>query len=112
MLELGNGERGQRSAVTLADAAVDDRLSRLGRQIEQPQRVADGDPALADLAGDRLVRQSEPIDELAVGEGGVDRVQILSLEVLDERELERVRAVADVADDRRNGAQARQPCGP
>ena len=67
-LQLGDGDRRQRAPVALADAALDDGLACLRGEVEQAQGVADGDPALADLAGDRLVGQTESIDQLAVGE--------------------------------------------
>ena len=62
--------------MALADPPVSDRLAGLRREIEQPQGVADRNPALADLACDRLVSEAEPIDQLAIRERGLDRVQV------------------------------------
>ena len=46
--------------------------------------------ASPDALGDSLLGEPELLDELPVGEGLVDRVEIGALDVLDERELELV----------------------
>ena len=61
--------------------------------------------------GDLVLAEAELVDELAVGVCGLDRVEILALEVLDERELELV-AVGELADDRRDAFEAGGLRGP
>ena len=55
-------------------------------------------------------RERELVDELAVGARRLDRVEVLALEVLDERELELL-AIGELADDRRDALQAGEPRG-
>ena len=45
-----------------------------------------------------------PIDQLAIALRLLDRIQILTLDILDQRDLGRSRII-DLADDRRNGMQ-------
>ncbi len=59
-------------------------------QLEQPQEVRHRRPLLADTLRDLLLRQSELFVELVIGVRLFDRVQVLTLDVLDERDLERV----------------------
>ena len=58
-----------------------------------------------------LLGEAELVDELPVGARRLDRVEVLALEVLDERELELL-AVGELADDRRDPLEAGQPGGP
>ena len=55
--------------------------------------------------GDVVLAEAELVDELPVGVGRLDRVEVLALEVLDERELELL-AVGELADDRRDPLEA------
>ena len=58
--------------------------------------------------GDVFLRQVELVGEAAIGERFFDRVQILALDVFDQRHLEQRLLLArrDVADDDRNAQQA------
>ena len=61
---------------------------------------------LPDPAGQLLVRQPEVLDELLVGAGLLEGVEVLAVEVLDQRLLDAVH-IRRLADDRRDGGQAR-----
>ena len=92
--------------VAARDGGLDGRV-----EVEQAQRVGDRRARPPDPVGDCSWREPELVDELAVGEGGLDRVEVLALEVLDERELELL-AVGELADDRRDPVQAGRDRGP
>ena len=55
--------------------------------------------------GDVVLGEPELVDQLAVGVGRLDRVEVRALEVLDERELELV-AIGELADDGRDALEA------
>ena len=70
--------------------------------------VRDRRAVLADRRRDLFLRQLEFVGEPAIGERFVDRVQILALDVLDERHLEQrlLLPARDVADDDRHAQEA------
>ena len=76
-----------------------------GCEVEQAERVRDGRARLADALGDVLLGEPELVDQLAVGQRLVDRVEVRALQVLDERDLELV-AVGELADERRDPLEA------
>ena len=57
-------------------------------QLQQPDVVGDRRAVLADGVGDLLLRQVELVGEPPVGERLFDRVEVLALDVLDERDRE------------------------
>ena len=92
----------------LGERGLDRRARSSSRSV-----LATVDAGPADPRGDLLVGVAELVDELPVGERGLDRVEVLALEVLDERELELL-VVGELADDRRDPLQAgrdRRPAG-
>src|SRR2546430_17625042 len=94
--------------MALADAAFEDRvLERLGSR-EGPQRVRHCGTGLAKALGHLLLREIVGLHEELVGACRLDRVEIRSLEVLDEGELEPVLDV--VADDGRDRLHSGEPC--
>ena len=82
-----------------------------GCELEQSQRVGDDSAALADFGGGGLLRELELLDELRVAEGFLDGVEVLALEVFDEREFHH-RAVIGLADDDGNGLKTEELRGP
>ena len=76
-----------------------------GDEVEQPERVRDGRARPADATGDLFVGEPELVDEPAEALGRFDRVEVLALQVLDQRDLE-LRAVVELADDRRDPLEA------
>ncbi len=74
-------------------------------EVEETQGVRHGRPRSPDPGRDGLVAVAELVDELSVRQRGLDRVEILSLEVLDERELELL-VVGELSDDRGDPVQA------
>ena len=61
---------------------------------------------LVDDLAELFLGMAIKIDQLLVGVGLLDRVQILALDILDQRELGR-RRIVDVADDRRDRVELR-----
>ena len=66
-------------------------LDRRG-QLKQAQGVGDGHPAAADPGRQLLVGQAEILDQLLVGTGLLERVEVLAMKVLDQGLLDAVRA--------------------
>ena len=84
---------------------LDPRLHlRLERQ--EPHGVGDRRALLAELLGDRLLREPELLDEALVGPRSLHRIEILALEVFDQRHLHRL-GIRGQANDGRNFFQAR-----
>ncbi len=81
------------------------------RQGQQAQGVGDRHPALADPAGDLVVGEPEVVDQLLVAGCLVEGVEVLAVEVLDERLLHHGEVVG-LADDGRDGVEARSMTGP
>ena len=79
-------------------------LHRL-RQLEQAERVGDMRPALADHLAELALAVAVLVDELLVADRLLERVEVRALDVLDDREFERL-LVADVMDDDRHLVQA------
>ena len=82
------------------------------RQPQQPHVVGDRRAILADGVGDLLLRQVEFVGEPAIGQRFLDRIQILALDVLDQRDGQQP-VLGNVADDDRHleeaGALRRAP---
>ena len=76
--------------------------------LQQPHEVRDRRAILADRRGDVFLLQVEFVGEAAVGERLFDRVQVLALDVFDQRHLEQRLLLArrDVAHDDRHAQQA------
>ena len=58
------------------------------RQLEQAQRVGHHGAALADLGRHFFLRELKLLDELRVALRLFDRVEVLALEILDQRQFE------------------------
>src|SRR5690606_26736532 len=95
----------QRAGVAGRDDALDDGVADLLWRIEQAQRVGDGRAALTDASRDLLLGQPELPDELAISQGLLNRVEVGSLDVLDEGDLQRLHS-RDLANDDRHLGQA------
>ena len=80
-------EREQRPGVAHVHGVVTQTQLHLGGQFEQAQEVGDCGALLADALAQALLRQVILIDEFAQGERDFDGVQVLALDVLDERHL-------------------------
>ena len=84
------------------------------RQPEQPNRVGDRRSALADTGGHLVVRELEVLDQLLERRRFLERRQVLTMQVLDERLLDRTEVVGG-PDDGRDGRQTgtlRRPPAP
>ena len=89
------------AGVALGDPALADGLLDGRVEVEEAQRVRDGRAGLADALGHLFLGEAELVDQLAVGMGLLDRIEVLALDVLDEGELELV-ARRELAHDRRH----------
>ena len=87
------------------ESAVGDRGLDTRREVEQAERVGDRRAGPPDARREAVLGEPEFVDELAVGIGRLDRVEILALEVLDERELELI-AIGELAHERRDALEA------
>ncbi len=94
----------QRLGVTCRQPPVGQEVLHCGRQRHQPQRVGDRRAALADAAGDLLVGQAEVLGQLLERGRLLQRSEILAVEVLHQRPLDRGQVVGG-ADDRRDERQ-------
>src|SRR4051812_4804701 len=81
-----------------------------GREVEQPQRVADVRAGPADAVGQLLVGGAELLEELLVGRRLLERVELLAMQVLQEG-LAQHGVVAGLPDDRRDGGLTGFPAG-
>ena len=82
-----------------------------GRQGQQPQGVGDMAAALADRLGQRLLGVRELVGQPPIGVGLLQRRQVGALQVLDQRQLERL-LVGEVAHDDRHLVLTRPLCRP
>ena len=104
VLEFGR-ESADRTAVPLGQSTVGHRALDPGGKIEQTERVGHGRARPADARREGVLCEAEFVDQLAVRVGRLDRVEVLSLQVLDERELELV-AIRQLAHQRRDPVEA------
>ena len=113
-LKLRDGDRRQRAAVALADRSTDDGRPRFRSKIQEPERVGDRDAALPHALGDLLVGKSKAVDQLPIRRGLFDRIQVGSLDVLDQRQLKHalIRAVTNHGRNRRQAGLPRGPDAP
>ncbi len=100
--------------MTLGQLAALDHREDVVRELEQAQTVRDGRLRRADALGDVAQREVELVDEHGEGARLFDRRQLLTRDVLDEPEQERV-AIGRVPDERGQRLQvrlARRPPAP
>ena len=91
--------------MALGQPAVGDRRLDAGRQVEQAKRVGHRRSGTTDPCRDLVLAEPELVDQLPIGVGRLERIEILALEVLDERELELI-AIGELPDDRRDPLEA------
>ena len=89
----------------LGDGRLDGRS-----EVEQAQGIRDRRAGPPDARGDLLVREAELVDQLAEAMRSLDRVEVLTLQVLDEREFE-LRSLIELADDAPGCARGRPSGG-
>ena len=106
-LQFGASQREQGAGVALVHVLVAQRHLHLCRQLEQAQIVGNRGAVLAHLLRKLVLREAVLLDEVLIGEGYFDGVEVFALNVLNERHLHH-RFVARRADIGRHGAQARQ----
>lgn len=80
-------------------------------QLQKAQCIGHSRSALAKLASELFLTETELFAQVVHGEGFFDRVQVLALQVLDEGDRERL-LVGEVAHKDRHFAQPCQSAGP
>ena len=85
LLEGAVGRAQQDLGVTGRHLPVGHEPLHLGRELEQPQQIGHGRPALADPVGHLLLGQFEVLDQLLVGGRLLEGVEVVAVEVLDQR---------------------------
>jgi hypothetical protein len=91
--------------MALGQSAVSHRGLDTRGEVEQAEGVGHRRACSADACRESVLREPELIDQLAVGVGRFDRVEVLALKVLDEGELELV-AVRELADQGGDAVEA------
>ena len=111
LIALG-GSADNRARVAHRERAGGDVAAHFFGEFQQPQVVGDRRAILADLRGDVVLLQMKFVGEPLIGGRGFHRVEILALDVLDQRHLEQPLAVAggDVLDDDRDPGELRRCC--
>ena len=101
------GQRQQRACVSHRQRARGKVGAHFVGQLQQPHEVGDRAPVLPDGCGNLVLGQTELVSQPPIRQRLVHRVQVLALDVLDERQLEQLLPVGDVANHDRNLVQAR-----
>src|SRR6185369_1124925 len=83
-LVLGGWKGKEAAAVTGGEATVSDQLLEIGGKLEEAGEVDDGGPILARAAPDFFSSQVEFLSHAAEGHGRLDRIQVFTLDILDE----------------------------
>ena len=96
--------------VFLDEAVVLYKLQNLVGQLQQTKHIGHGRTALTSLLGDLLLLQTESFNERLVGHSLFNGIQILTLNVLDQRYLSDLQLVAG-HDHSGNFVQTRHFCG-
>ena len=92
------GQREERARVAHRQRAGREVVADFDRQAQQPDVVGDRRAILADGGRDRFLRQLQFVGQPPVRLRFFDRIQIVALDVLDERDLQQL-IVGDLADD-------------
>ena len=99
-------QREQCAGVTGADDTGGDPLLHGGRQVQQPEGVADVRPGPADLLRQLLVGRAEVVQQLLVRRGLLQGVELLTVQVLHQRVPQHV-VVMSRANDGREWSRGR-----
>src|SRR2546425_5588593 len=100
-LFFGAGQSQNHLRVAHREAAVADVNLEVRRQLEQPQSVGHHRSALADFGRRFLLPELELFDQLRVTVRLFNRIQVFTLQVLDQRQLEHRAVIRLAHDDRR-----------
>ena len=87
-LGRGVGQRQQRARMPHRQRTCRKIAADFFRQSQQAQVVGDRGTILSDRRRNLLLRQTELIDEALIGERFVDRIEVFTLQILDERQFE------------------------
>ena len=104
LLRIRNGE--QRPAVTRRETALLDQVLNHGLELQQSEGIGDRGAVLPCSLGDVLLREVELVREALEGSCLLHRVQVLALEVFDQRHLQRD-FLGNFANDDRYARQCR-----
>src|SRR5882724_6050478 len=93
--------------LTVADEILDGQ-----GQLEQAEGIGDCGAAFADFGGDFFLFKLKLLDELSVALRFLHRIEVLALEVLNEREFQDSSVVGFANDDRDFGQAEQLGCSP
>ena len=99
------GERDERLRLSHREHAAREIVLHLLIELHEPQEIRDMGAAAPHLGGERLLREVELLEETRVRPRLLDGAEILALQVLDERDLARLRIVIGAHD----GGDLREP---
>lgn len=104
-------QRQKRPGMPPGKPAVGDRFPHFFGQLQQPQRIRHGGPVLSDGGGNLFLRQPELLLQPLVSFGLLNRVEVFSLEIFNQRQLKRI-PVTDLPDQRRGFRLSKKFKGP
>jgi shikimate kinase len=105
-LRLGIGKRQQGAGVSGADHPGGDTFLYGGGKVQQPERIADVGAGAANLLGQLFMRSAEIVEQLLVRRRLFEGIQLLAMQVLQQRVPQHV-VVVRLPDDGRDVLQAR-----
>ena len=94
-------DREERPGMASGEAALLEEFLNRRFEFEQADGVGDCGPILSGAFSDLLLREMEFVDEALEGVGLLDRVEILALEIFDQRHF-KCEVLRDIAKDDRN----------
>ena len=109
LLLVGDVDEG--AGVSHGDMSVADGDLHLGGQLQQSQEIGHGTAALANLVAHFLLGHVTFVDEALVGDGHLNGVQVLAMDVFDEGQFKHLLIVSH-ADEHRNLGQTCHFGGP
>src|SRR5262249_9402829 len=89
-LIVRRGKSDQRTSVACRKLSASNPLTHARRQFEKSQAVGDAGPVLSDTASDLLLSELKFLLEPRVSRRRLQGIQVLALEVLDERDLQKL----------------------
>jgi len=104
-LEFRRWEAQQTARVALGESALGNELLQVRGELEEANEVEDRRAILAGAVADLLGGEIQFLAQAVEGDGGFDSVEVLALDILDERDLEKA-IVGDVPDDYGHAIQA------
>ena len=94
-LEVRVGDADQGAGMSVGDEFLPDGDLHLGRELQKADVVGDGGPVLPDPFAQLLLGEVTLLQQPVVADGDLDGVEVLAVDVLDERQLQHLLVVGD-----------------